>query len=116
MGREGPVLYCMDNIGVLRKDLILEEKPCSAAILPVKSCSAISVCLAGTEVLSWDVNLGSISPRCYFQINTEHIWVCGSRCTNWLIQQGAAIILPKQEFQLVHNTSAYKGNSFLSKM
>lgn len=79
MGREGPVLYCMDNIGVLRKDLILEKKPCSTAIQPVKSCCAISVCLAGREVLSWDGNLGSTPPRCYFQINTEHIGVCGSR-------------------------------------
>lgn len=60
MGREGPVLYCKDNTGALAKVLIPEEKLCFAAVQLVKYY-ATSIDLAGREVLSCNVNSGSIS-------------------------------------------------------
>jgi len=61
MGREGPVLYCKDNTGPLAKVPIPEEKLCFTAVQLVKSCHATSIYLAGREVLSCDMNLGSMS-------------------------------------------------------
>jgi len=41
MGREGPVLYCMDNTGALGEDFIPEEKLFSTAGQPVNSRCAM---------------------------------------------------------------------------
>lgn len=41
MGREGPVLYCMDNTGALGKYLIPKEKLFSIAGQPVNSRCAM---------------------------------------------------------------------------
>lgn len=74
MGREGPVLYYKDSTAALVKVLIPEEKLHFIAAQLVKLCCATSVCLAGREVLSCDMSLGSISLDLQlFPENNKHL-------------------------------------------